>query len=225
VRINDQLRLGERIAELRPDEPDNWIRLMALYEYFGQLDKAREVGLKAWSVGANKRGRATVIYHMRRVDLDETLRMVDAGLAEDEVSTFFYYQSHRALLEAGQVERAAEFIDKFTLRSVDPESNLMMQLRQACAEGRVADADALFVQIPEDSNTRWLFLMTLGREDEARELLRQYDTPDYLFILAGFLDYRSFDPRDYPLLWKTLQAQGIQRPPAKSQSFMCQRDA
>ena len=67
--------------------------------------------------------------------------------------------------------------------------------------------------------------MTLGRQDEARELLRQYDTPDYLFILAGFLDYRAFEARDYPLLWKTLRAQGIERPPARPQIFTCQRDA
>ncbi len=198
---------------------------MELYEYFGQMDKAREAGLKAWSADARMQGKSTIVYHMRRVDLDEALRLIDAGLANDEVSAYFYYQSHRALLEAGQVERAAELIDKFTLRSVDPESNLMMQLRQACAEGRVADADALLGQVPEGSNTRWLFLMTLGREDEARELLRQYDTPDYLFILAGFLDYRAFEARDYPLLWKTLRAQGIERPPARPQTFTCQRDA
>jgi TolB-like protein len=225
VRIKDRLRLAERIAELRPDEPENWTRLMELYEYFGQMEKAREVGLKAWSVDPRMQGKSTIVYHMRRVDLDETLRLIDAGLAKDEVSAYFYYQSHRALLEAGQVERAAELIDKFTLRSVDPESNLMMQLRQACAEGRVADADALLGQVPEGSNTRWLFLMTLGRQDEARELLRQYDTPDYLFILAGFLDYRAFEARDYPLLWKTLRAQGIERPPARPQTFTCQRDA
>jgi hypothetical protein len=65
--------------------------------------------------------------------------------------------------------------------------------------------------------------MTLGRVDEARELLRQYDTPEKLFILAAHLNYRTFDPRDYPLLWKTLQSQDFTRPPVRLQTFACQR--
>lgn len=135
----------------------------------------------------------------------------------------FYYQAQRAFLDAGDLDRAREMMDLFLLRSSDENGQLMMRVRQACAEGRVADADKLFAATDPDSNTRWLFLKTLGREGEADEVLRQYDTPDKLFILAGFLDYRTFDPRQYPLLWKTMQSQGIERPPVRPQTFECKR--
>ncbi|NQV85618.1 MAG: hypothetical protein HQ492_00880, partial [Woeseiaceae bacterium] len=146
---------------------------------------------------------------------------IDALLAEDTSDPNFFYQAQRALLDAGQAERAATMIDTYLLRSVDQQGLAMMRLRQACAEGRTKDADKIFENIDPDSTSRWLFLKTLARDDEAREFLRQYDTPEYLFILSGFLSYRAFDPRDYPLLWKTLQAQGIKRASARPQTFTC----
>ena len=99
----------------------------------------------------------------------------------------------------------------------------MMKVRQACAEGRVDDADTIFTSNSTDSNTIWLFLKTLGRDDEARELLMPLDTPDYLFQLAAYLDYRAFDVSDYPLLQETLRADGIERVPVRPQTFRCKR--
>ena len=226
VRITEQVRLAERAATLEADDPRHWARLLEVYQLTEQPGKAREAGLKAWALLAEQDlPAANIVFFMRRVDLQEAVRMVDEMLAREDIPPPLYYQGQRALLEAGQIERAAGLVDKYIMRAADEEGILMVQVRQACAEGRVADADALYELVPQDSPTRWLFLQTLGRTDEAREFLRQYDTPEYLFILAGFLDYRTFDPRDYPLLWKTLQAQGIERPPVRMQTFMCQRDA
>jgi hypothetical protein len=109
------------------------------------------------------------------------------------------------------------------VQSVDDEATITMRIRQACAEGRVDDADALFATVDKDSNTRWLFLKVLGHDDEARELLRPLDRPETLSILAGYLTYLSFEARDYPLLWKTLTSQGINRPPAKPLAYRCPR--
>ncbi|MDH5584409.1 MAG: hypothetical protein OEY82_11150, partial [Gammaproteobacteria bacterium] len=158
-----------------------------------------------------------------RVDLDSTLRFIDTLLAEDVSDPNFFYQAQRALLDAGQTERAATMIDSYVLRSVDEDGKTMMLVRQACAEGRIDDADKLIESVDTDRASRWLYLKTLARDDEAREFLRQFDTPEYLFILAAFLDYRAFDPRDYPLLWKALQAQGIKRAPPRPQTFTCKR--
>lgn len=99
----------------------------------------------------------------------------------------------------------------------------MVQMRQACAEGRVADAEKLLELIDPDSNSRWLFLKTLGRDDEARDLLMPLDTPETAFILSEYMTYLSFEARDYPLLWKKLTAQGINRPPARPMAYRCER--
>ncbi|NCF74184.1 MAG: hypothetical protein GWP67_11860 [Gammaproteobacteria bacterium] len=224
VRINDRLRLTEELATLVPDDFNTLASLVGLYQERGELEKAREPAIRAWGLRhSGGEARIGVIYNMRRIDMTEALRMIDEGLQEANMPPGFYYQAQRAFLDAGDLDRAREMMDLFLLRSSDENGQLMMRVRQACAEGRVADADKLFAATDPDSNTRWLFLKTLGREGEADEVLRQYDTPDKLFILAGFLDYRTFDPRQYPLLWKTMQSQGIERPPVRPQTFECKR--
>ena len=229
VRINEELRIAEELAALQPESFDALRVLTDVYQQYGQLDKARETALRAWALprdpGDNTSG---IVYQMRRIDLDEAVRMVDGWLdgaraGGEELPPNFYYQAHRTLLEAGEIERAAGLIDNYSLRSADADGKTIVRIRQACAEGRVDDADALFESSGTAESIRWLVLMTLGRVDEARELLRQYDTPEKLFVLASHLDYRTFDPRDYPLLWKTLQSQNLKRPPVRLQPFACKR--
>lgn len=224
VRINDQIRLTERLTVLTPDDGEAWTALLELYQTTGQIEKAIEAGRRAIEAPRQPgESPGALIYNLRRVDLDATIRFIDTMLAEDVSEPNFYYQAQRALLDAGQTERAASMIDTYRLRSIDQQGIMMMRLRQACAEGRTGDADKVFEDVEPDRASQWLFLETLARHEEAREFLRQYDTPEYLFILAGFLDYRAFDPRDYPLLWKTLQSQGIKRAPVRPQTFTCKR--
>ena len=149
--------------------------------------------------------------------------MVDEVLAVPNPSVSEMYQSHRVLLAAGKIERAAELVTMYVPQSSDDDGIVMVRIRQACAEGRVADADELFKEISPDSNTRWLFLKTLGRDDDARELLSALETPESLYALSAFLSYRSFEARDFPLLWKTLTAQGINRPEARPMAYRCER--
>jgi TolB-like protein len=223
VRFRDLIRLTEQQAEL---EPSYWIwaSLLELYHWTGQTEKAIAAGLNAWSLmDLDDRDGNFIIYNMRRVDIEQAVKWIDERLAQGEVSALFYYQAHRALLDAGQVERAASLIPQYELRSTDDAGAIMMKVRQACAEGRVDDADTIFTSNSTDSNTIWLFLKTLGRDDEARELLMPLDTPDYLFQLAAYLDYRAFDVSDYPLLQETLRADGIERVPVRPQTFKCKR--
>jgi len=190
----------------------------------GDYDKAREAGLTGWALKPEPgESGSALISNMADASLEDALRMVDEALAEPQPLPIILYQAHRILLAAGQVERAATLIEPYLQRSTDEEANIIMQVRQACAEGRVADADRLFAAVDEDSNTRWLFLKILGRDDEARELLRALDKPETLSILSGYLAYLSFEARDYPLLWKTLSSQGINRPPARPLQYRCER--
>ena len=149
--------------------------------------------------------------------------MVDEALATANPPANVLYQSHRALLSAGMVERAARVAEDYLRQSDDFEGRKLVQIRQACAEGRVADADKLFEEVDPESNSIWLFLKILGRDDEARDLLMPLDTPETIFILSGYMTYRSFEARDFPLLWKRLTAQGIDRPEARLMPYRCER--
>jgi TolB-like protein len=228
VRLADLGRLLERIVALDPEDVLSWMDLGEYYLGVGEAAKAYDALLTVWSLRHLPEGRSVLarfLYLMRLVDIDEAVRSAEERLAEEDVGLMFYYQAHRLFLRAGMPERAANMMDPYLLRSDDEDGKVIIRVRQACAEGRVDDADAIFSAQQTSQNIRWLFLKTLGFDDEARELLREYDAPDKLFILAGFLDYLAFEPRDYPLLWKTLLSQGIERPPATPIPFRCRRDA
>lgn len=224
LRLMDQIALAEQMVELEPERRQGWSWLNYLYMIVGEFDKATKAGKMAWAAKPEPgSGNSPIIQSTHRTDINVAVAMVDEVLAVANPSQVEIYQSHRVLLAAGEVERAAELAKLYVPRSSDDEGIVMVQLRQACAEGRIADADELFKQISPDSNTRWLFLKTLGRDDEARDLLSALETPESLYALSAFLTYRSFEARDFPLLWNTLTAQGINRPEARPMAYRCDR--
>jgi TolB-like protein len=224
VRIADQVALAERMVELEPDRRIGWAWLAYLYQIIGEYDKARDAGLEGWAREATSDVRdGAIIENVHRASPQDAVVLVDEALRSPNPTPNIIYQSHRALLAVGQIERAAGLIDLYEQRANDEVGVLIMQLRQACAEGRVADADALYEVLDPDSNVQWLYLKTLGFDDRARELLRPLDTPENLVTLSGYLVYRFFEPRDYPLLWRVLTAQDINRPPATPLAYRCQR--
>ena len=93
----------------------------------------------------------------------------------------------------------------------------MVKIRQACAEGRVADAEKLYEDYDfsqfaiENNNIQWLALRTLGHVDEARDLLLPLDRPEFLGRLIQLLSYTHFDPAHYPNLTEHLEKLGVMR--------------
>jgi len=224
VRLADQVALAKRMTELEPHRRPGWEWLQYLYVMIGEFDKAREAGLTGWALEPEPgESGSALITNMADASLEDALVMIDEALGAPSPPPIILYQAHRVLLAAGQLERAARLIEPYAAQSTDEEGKTIMRLRQACAEGRIDDADALFATVDEDTNTRWLFLKTLGHDNEARELLRELDKPETLATLAGYLTYLSFEARDYPLLWKTLTSQGINRPEASPPAYRCQR--
>lgn len=224
LRFTDQIALARKMADLEPEKRDGWSWLNYLYMAVGEFEKSREAGLKAWAAPEEPgSGNGPIIQSMHRVSMPDALMMVDEVLSSPNPTWSEVYQSHRALLAAGENERAAVIVNRYVHLSNDPEGIALMKLRQACAEGRISDADELFEAVDPNTNARWLFLKTLGRDDEAHALLALLDTPDSLHSLASYLTYLSFEPRNYPLLWQKLTAQGINRPPARPMAYRCDR--
>ena len=164
-----------------------------------------------------------------RVDLDAGLAFVESMLAPTSPVPADLYQAHRILLYADRVAEAAEIGQRYIDVATNPTWSLMIRLRQACAEGRVADADRLYEEFdfspfdPADNNIQWLALQTLGRTAEAREQLRPLDRPEVLPRLAELLSYSHFDPSPYPNLTRRLEEQGIMRREVVPLNFACKR--
>ena len=229
VRIDEQLRIAKQMTDVAPEQDTAWGSLTELYQQTGQMDKAYDAALTAWSLPREPdEFRTFILFQMRRINIDKAVQLTEEAMADAAADgallpPIFYYQAQRVYLDAGMNDKAADMIDHYVLRTADEVGKAMVLIRQACAEGRVDDADAAFALLDPNTGSRWLLLKTLGLDAEARELLRPLDTPETLFVLAARLDYRTFEARDFPLLWRTLQSQGIDRPPARPQTFQCKR--
>lgn len=129
------------------------------------------------------------------------------------------YQAHRVLLSVGAVEEAAWLVPALLASPLDSDLNRIIQVRQACAEGRVQDA--LAIPLPGEISSAWHVLKTQGRDREADRLLDPLDTPATLYALSGWLTYPHFDARRYPKLQAVLAAQGIKRPLPHRESYAC----
>jgi len=227
VRLTDALAIATRLVELRPGNADAMAGLMEAEFAVGDYAAARETALKLSELlRAEGRGEDLAFQALHRIDVPAALTMAERTLAGTRANIELY-QVHRVFLYAGLVERAAQVAEEYYRTDPDIGSRSMVMIRQACAEGRVADATALFdATAGADGDSlrqvnQWLYLKTLGRDDEAREQLRQFDNPAGAYALSSYLVYTSFDPNDYPYLATRLAEQGITRPPATQIPFAC----
>ncbi len=230
IRLTDYVAAIERFAAARPEDYNARAGLMSAYILVGDYETARQAGTEAMRMAmAVDDPSPQVFQHLHRVDVPAALQMAEAAVAKPNASPETLYQAHRVFLYAGEVARAAQLARLHNARSRDPSSTAMVNVRQACAEGRVADADAMLSALEQNETSwlidnQWLFLKTLGRDDDANEAVRYLDEGDGLFALSGFLHYTHFDPRPFPNLSARLEAQGIHRPPPADIPFACRRD-
>ena len=231
IRLIDYLDAARRLAEFWPDRTENVAQLMNAQILVGDYEGARATGLgaKTWVMEQN-RNPADIFQYLHRVDVPAALEMAAAAISAPNAPIDTLYQAHRVFLYAGKVEEAARLATLHNARSTDTSSIAMVDVRQACAENRIADANRIYEDFLSKApsagvvaDNRWLFLQTLGRYDEAIEAVRFLDEDDGLYALSGFLNYTHFDPRPFPDLLARLEAQGIERPPAAEIPFACRR--
>ena len=165
-----------------------------------------------------------------RVDLDAGLAFVDQMLSPTSPVPADLYQVHRILLYADKVAEAAVVGQRYIDVATNPTWSLMIRIRQACAEGRIDDAEQHYADFdfssfdPASNNIQWLALKTLGRNDEAEAILRPLDQPELLVRLGELLTYTHFDPAPFPNLSRRLEEQGVMREDVRPLNFACKRD-
>jgi hypothetical protein len=230
VRLNDLVDLTRSLVEVIPADRYVWVDHMDALLVSSRFEDARAFS-QVWFDHdfGNDAGLSVGYAFIARVDLALGLAGAERAISVPSPTEDDFYQSHRVYLYADRVEEAAEIGRRYIAAATDPTWTLMVRLRQACAEGRIADADALYAEysFPEigesRSNIHWLALKTLGRNEEAEALLRPLDEPSTLYALASLLSYTYFDPRPYPNLASTLSAQGLLRENPTELNFACKR--
>lgn len=230
LRLIDQVELTEKLVALQATDQASWVDYLEALIMVSRFDDAGTVAQRAAAQDFPGEARDSVIFAFAaRVDLPLGLAMAEKAISQPAPSESDYYQAHRVFLFADRVAEAAEIGRRYMSAATDPTWSLMVRIRQACAEGRLADAEALYAGLEfkdltvSRSNIQWLALKTLGRDAEAEALLRPLDETDTLYALAGFLTYTYFDPRPFPNLSAALEAQGVQRHNPATLNFACKR--
>jgi len=141
---------------------------------------------------------------IRRIATEALERMGD--------SPFIAYQAQRALLWTGDIDGASRLLREIRTSDLPDNSRHLVELRQACAENRVADAERVFAALMaengHDYSMNYIGNMIMGRDEAAVDALRELDETKNLPSLADFLSYAYFDATPFPNLTALLERQG-----------------
>jgi TolB-like protein len=229
LRLRDAFDLGQRIAELSPTG-EEWFLLGIAAVMIGRYDQARDAFRRAAERPHELlRGRAVLAFDYHGLDAVAGAAIVDEMLAAGSVSLTDLYQSHRVLLAVGRIEQAARIAESYLARSTASDARLLVRVRQLCAEGRTAEAEAAAAAAEpaatEEPVIRWHLFSYLGRPADAAEVLRPYDEAGEIFALGTFLRYTFFDPRPFPKLSAVLRHNDALRAEPQPIPYMCRRAA
>jgi TolB-like protein/tetratricopeptide (TPR) repeat protein len=231
LRLADIVDLTRERLQYHPGSREVWSGHITALVVASRFDEARAFAREILDHDfGNDDLMATAATMVARVDLDAGLALVESMLAPTSPVPADLYQAHRILLMANRIAEANEVGQRYISAATNPMWSLMVNVRQACAEGRIDDAERLYEEFdfspidPANNNIQWLTLRTLGRIDEAVELLRPLDQqPETLVRLSELLSYTHFDPSPYPNLTKRLEEQGIMRYEIQPMNFACKR--
>jgi TolB-like protein/DNA-binding winged helix-turn-helix (wHTH) protein len=222
LRFREAVRAYSDYLEARPSDFDAWYWLSQVYQQIGEYDRAFEAVNKAAShPGLNATLDTRLIYAYSRTG--HTREGMDFGqrlIALEPTHATALYQTHRSLLLAAKVEEAAALLPRIQASDLFSSQKALATGRQACAEGRTEDAEAVFEET-ELNELSWIFLQVLGRPAEAADTISHLDVPDRHYQLSNFMVYPEFDAKYYPNLQLVLAREHVQRPPPSTIPYSC----
>ena len=231
LRFLDVVDLTRERLQYHPENRDIWASHLSALITASRFDEATAFARRAAEHDfGNNDMMATLTTMFSRLDLELGLAGVETKLAPTAPVQADLYQAHRILLMADRVADAAKVGQRYIDVATNPTWSLMVNIRQACAEGRTSDAERLYEDFdfspfdPANNNIQWLALKTLGRTADAEALLRPMDRSELLVRLGELLTYTHFDPSPYPNLTQRLEEQGVMRQEVAPMNFACKRD-
>lgn len=219
--------LMQHYVAARPRDLDGWERAADYAAYVGDREAmvraARRLNVLSTEARDPQSRAVTLLVHGLRAS--EALNVARSQLRQQPDRAVTLYQAHRAAIWAGRYKEAAGYLARFRTSSL-PRDNLdIAELRQACAEGRTAQATALYRKLSESPRLaiRYHAAQLMGDATAADRALAPLDTPDRLTALAQFAIYPSFSPKAYPRLQAALAADGVRLPAAIAVPGACAR--
>jgi TolB-like protein len=137
------------------------------------------------------------------------------------------YQVHYSLLNAGDIDGAAGVLSEYLKVSKTQRRRYLANMRQACAELRIADAQRIYAEarqaIPDSLSLNWLTNKIIGYDEIAAELFREYDERGEFFTIYSYLTYGYFDAKVYPNFMAAVVGQGVRDRPITEIPYRCNR--
>ena len=225
LRFKEAIRLYQEYLQERPNDENVQYELISLAVLVSDSELQKEI-LAYWRERGATDQTAAISYMNVAYSVLDPSEAADFGLEVLQRwpnNTGLLYQTHRTLMWAGRILEAKELADRFGRLS--PQDNVLVPARQACAEGRRADAEAIYDAISPDDidgrSQRWHILKLLGREREAAAVLLPYANSGVPYQIASWLNYDQFDPTPFPAVMAVLKREGVNRPPPVDIPFKC----
>src|SRR5262249_26013196 len=143
VRLRDAVTLMSDYLRANPDDRFAQDSLASWSIMLGDFARARILAEGLAKVDSLGTGNEPMYIMLRARDAHRAVELAWQALAQDPDSVEIVYQVHRVLLSAGATADAARLLPMLLASSLPGSSKQMLRIRQACAEGRTADAVAL----------------------------------------------------------------------------------
>jgi TolB-like protein/DNA-binding winged helix-turn-helix (wHTH) protein len=206
-------RLMAQYLAARPRDTSGWEDMAQISAYAGDrqamVRAARRFNALSLEAGDPRSRAVTLLVMAGRFDEAAALGRRLATMRPD--SALVLYQTHRALLWSGDVKTAHTYLDRLERTALPASSKALAELRQACAERRISDAETIYRRLwaSPKSSSRFNAAEMFGDEQAIKDLLSPLDTPDRLPTLMQFMIYPTFDARAFPNLRAALDADGV----------------
>lgn len=222
------LQLSGRYIGQRPNDYDAQILHMLLLTVVGNYHEAGKTAVNYQRTdGYNVEVTINSITALLSDDYASLRHLVDVALERFGEHLGLIYQAHRGYLWAGDPEKAATLLPAIRASDIPGSSKRIAELRQACADRRLREAESVYAEILAADQDRvsviWLSHKIMGEEANAAESLAPLDDKDDLTRIAAFLFYSFFDVRNYPILQAHLARQQIDRGEPLSIPYRCNR--
>jgi TolB-like protein/Tfp pilus assembly protein PilF len=225
LRLRDAIRLFREYVDERPNDQQAWLALNDVAGLASENELRQQV-LAHWRERSDSDTLSAISFIADGYRAGLTAEGADVGLKSVQRwpgNNNILYQSHRALMWAGRYAEGKTLAEQY--QRVNTEESVMVQARQACAEGRRDEVELLLENNDPNDNyatsNRWHLLKLLGMEKQSAEVLRPYADSGVPFMLASWLTYTKFDPTPFPALVAVLEREGVKRPARTEIPFQC----
>ena len=216
LQMREALTMMQNYLAARPRDIDAWEEMADISAYAGDRRAMAQAGRRLFQLSNEAgapRSRAITV-SVLALDLKTAEAQADDQMRRLPGNALTQYQAHRAYIWVGKREKAAAVLQKLQRSKLPEQTRLLAELRQSCSEGRTNDAVRLGARIDQlgDMGARVQAAEILGNLDRKQALLAPLDTPASLRRLVQFAVYPSFDVGRFPVLKRTLQANGVTLP-------------